>query len=201
MLGANALLELAERGSTGGVKALQLDSGLEFHLASVAEPRGSLVIAGGSTYSPLELAAGACAGAWRRLAKVERLEVIFIDLPLVAKGEKPSMLMRLKEIYEERPEKELHLVAFGDAAGFIPSMRARHPELPLASVTLVSDSVRRGGRDPRLDVKTLLVECSGSSTERQWNLEEDYASVLIREPFALAGLLVPELIQSWIRAQ
>jgi hypothetical protein len=135
------------------------------------------------------------------LASSEQLEVIFINLPLVAKGGKPSMLMRLKEIHEERPGKELHLVAFGDAAGYIPSMRARHPELPLASVTLVSDSIRRGARDPRLDVRTLLVECSGSSADQQWSREEDFGSVLIREPFVLAGLFVPELIQSWNSSQ
>ncbi len=197
VLGASALLELAERGSHGSLKAMRLESGLEFHLSLKSEPRGSLVIAGGSTYSPLELAAGACSEAWERLAESERLRVIFIDLPFVAKGGKPSMVMRLKEIQAERPDQELHLVAFGDAAGFIPSMRARHPELPMASVTLVSDSIRRGGRDPRLDVRTMLIECSGSSAEQRWSREEDFGSVLIREPFVLAGLFVPELIQSW----
>ena len=107
------------------------------------------------------------------------------------------MAMRLREIHDEHPDEALHLVAFGDAAGFIPSMRARHPEIPLESVTLVSDSIRRSGRDPRLDVRAMMVECSGSAPEQLWKREVDFGSVLIKEPFILAGLYVPELMLVW----
>ena len=50
-------------------------------------------------------------------------------------------------------------------------------------------------------MKTLLVECSGSSSEPEWRREEDFGAVLIREPFILAGPFVPELIRSWIREE
>ena len=197
VLGASELLELAERGSSGALTAVRLESGLEFHLADSPQAKGSLVIAGGSTYSPLELAAGVCGEAWERFAESEQLRVIFIDLPLVAKGGRPSMAMRLREIHDEHPDEALHLVAFGDAAGFIPSMRVRHPDIPLGSVTLVSDSIRRSGRDPRLDVRAMMVECSGSAPEQLWTREVDFGSVLIKEPFILAALYVPELMLVW----
>ena len=201
VLGASGLLELAEQGSYGALRAVRLPSGLEMQIPGDNETKGCLIIVGGSTYSPLELAAGASSSAWQSFAKSEQLRVIFIDLPLVAKEGKPSMMMRMMELQEERSDEKMHLVAFGDAAGFIPSMRLRHPELDLASVTLVSDSIRRGGRDPRLDVKTLLVECSGSSPLPEWSREEGFGSVVIREPFILAGPFVPELIRSWIREE
>jgi hypothetical protein len=76
-------------------------------------------------------------------------------------------------------------------------MRVRHPDIPLESVTLVSDSIRRSGRDPRLDVRTMMVECSGSAPEQLWTREVDFGSVLIKEPFILAALYVPELMLVW----
>ena len=89
----------------------------------------------------------------------------------------------------------------GGVAGFVPSMRARYPELPLDSVTLISNSLKRNGRDPRLDIQTMLVECSGESPDSAWNREEGFRQVLIREPFVLSAALVPDLMLDWDRAR
>jgi len=201
VLGARALFALVEEGVVGETRAEVHGGSLEYHLTPASEAVGTLVLVGGSTFGSLELVAGASSGSWRAFAETERLRVILLDLPLAAGEGLSSLAMRLTQLREERPEDEFHLAAFGDAAGFVPSMRARHPGLPLDSVTLVSDSVRRTGRDPRLDVRTMLVECSGDSPDRSWANEDDFGEVLIREPFVLSGALVPELMIAWNRAR
>ena len=201
VLGAGALLTLAEGGALGRLRPVMREGYLELHITPEREPVGTLVLVGGSSVSPLELSAGASASAWLDLAEHEGVRVILLELPLSERGGGLSLPTRIIELREERPEDRFHLVAFGDAAGFVPSMRARHPELPLDSVTLVSDSLRRGVRDPRLDLPTLLVECSGDATEPAWSREDDFSRVLIREPFVLSPLLVPELITAWNEAR
>jgi len=201
VLGASALLTLAEGGALGRLRAVRHHGSLELHITPEVEPTGTLVLAGGSTFSPLELAAGAASTAWLRYAESERARVILLDLPLSARGEGLSLPMRIIELREERPEDEFHLVAFGDVAGFVPSMRARYPGLPLDGVTLVSDSLKRTGRDPRLDIRTMLVECSGESPEPVWSQEEGFGQVLIAEPFVLSAALVPELMIAWDRTR
>ena len=201
VLGANALLTLAEGGALGCLRAVRHRGSLELHITPEVEPTKTLVLAGGSTFSPLELAAGATSTAWLRYAESERALIILLDLPLSARGERPSLPMRIIELREERPEDEFHLVAFGDVAGFVPSMRARYPDVPLDGVTLISDSLKRAERDPRLDVRTMLVECSGGSLEPVWSLEEGFGKALIREPFALSAALIPELMIAWDRTR
>ena len=68
-------------------------------------------------------------------------------------------------------------------------------------MTLVSDSLKRAKRDPRLDLRTLLVECSGDSSEPAWSEDDGFHRVLIREPFLLSSALVPELISAWREAR
>jgi len=199
--GALALLKLAEEGVIGRARASLERGSIELHITPTAEPKGTLVLAGGSALSPIELGAGAASAAWLEFAESEGLRLILLDLPLSAKAGVPSLPMRIIELRKERPVDEFHLVAFGDVAGFVPSMRARYPELALDSVTLVSDSVKRGGRDARLDVRTMLVECSGESPDSTWSLEDDFGQVHIPEPFVFSGALVPELMIAWDRAQ
>jgi hypothetical protein len=201
VLGARALLVLAEKGVVAAARAEVQGGSFEYHITPAVEPVGTLVLVGGSSFSPLELVAGASSSAWRAFAESERLRLIAVDLPLTAGEGRSSLAARLAELREERPEDEFHLAAFGDAASALPSLRARHPELPLDSVTLVSDSLRRTGRDPRLKVRTLLVECSGASADSQWTREEGFGKVLIREPFVLSAALVPELMIAWNAAQ
>jgi hypothetical protein len=194
VLGARALLKLAEDREVGAVRAEVHGGAMECQIAPSGEASGTLVLVGGSSFSPIELLCGAAGAAWRSYAEAEGLRVIALDLPLSAGGGRISLAERLAELREDRPEDALHLAAFGDAAGSIPSLRARHPELPLDSVALVSDSLRRIGRDPRLDVNTILVECSGDPGELGWSREEDFGRVLIREPFLLSGALLPDLM-------
>ena len=201
VLGARALLVLAEKGVVGHARAEACGGSLEYHFAPAAEPVGTLVLVGGGTFSSLELVAGASSDAWKDYAETERLRLVLLDLPLTAGAERLSLPKRLAELREERSGGEFHLAAFGDAAGFVPSMRARNPELPLDSVTLVSDSLKRAGRDPRLDVRTMLVECSGDSKDSPWSREEDFGKVIISEHFVLSAASVPELMIVWNRAQ
>jgi hypothetical protein len=201
VLGASELLTLAEGGALGRLRPVTHHGSLELHITPESEPTGTLVIAGGSALSPLELAAGAASSAWLSFAESERVRIILLDLPLSAREGGLSLPMRIIELRDERPEDTFHLVAFGDVAGFIPSMRARYPELPLDGVTLVSDSLKRTGRDPRLDIRTMLVECSGESMEPAWIREEGFGQVLICEPFTLSAALVPELMIAWDRAR
>jgi hypothetical protein len=200
-LGASELLTLAEGGALGRLQPVTHHGSLELHITPESEPTGTLVIVGGSALSPLELAAGAASRAWLSFAESERMRVILLDLPLSARRGGLSLPMRIIELREERPEDAFHLVAFGDVAGFVPSMRTRYPELPLDGVTLVSGSLKRAGRDPRLDIRTMLVECSGESLEPAWNKGEGFGQVLIREPFVLSAALIPDLMIAWDRAR
>jgi len=201
VLRAGALLNLAEGRALGRLRPVMREGHLELHITPEREPVGTLVLVGGSSISSLELAAGASASAWFDLAEREAVRVILLELPLSERRDGLSLPARIIELREERPKDRFHLMAFGDAAGFVPSMRARHPELPLDSVTLVSDSLRRGGKDPRLDLPTLLVECSGDASEPTWSREDGFAKVQIREHFVLSPLLVPELFTSWREAR
>ena len=201
VLGASALLTLAEGDAFGRLKPVVHHGNLELHITPMNDPTGTLVLVGGSTYSPLELSAGAASSAWLSFAESERMRIVLLDLPLSERGGGLSLPMRIIELREERPEDEFHLVAFGGVAGFVPSMRARYPELPLDSVTLISNSLKRTGRDPRLDIQTMLVECSGESPDSAWSREEGFRQVLIREPFVLSAALVPDLMLAWDRAR
>ena len=203
VLGASALLTLAEGGALGRLRAVTHRGRLELHVSPEVDTTGSLVLVGGSSFSPLELAAGAASTAWLSYAEGERLRVILLDLPFSARGDGLSLPMRISELREENPGGEFQLVAFGDAAGFVPSMRAKHPGLQLNGVTLVSDSLKRAVRDPRLDIRTLLVECSGESAEPTWIREEGgrFGKALVREPFALSAALVPDLMIAWDKAR
>jgi hypothetical protein len=201
VLGASALLTIAEGDALGRVKPVVHHGSLELHITPLNDPTGTLVLVGGSTYSPLELAAGAASSAWLSFAESERMRIILLDLPLSEREGGLSLPMRIIELREERPEDEFHLVAFGGVAGFVPSMRVRYPELPLDSVTLVSNSMKRSGRDPRLDIRTMLVECSGESPDPVWSREDGFGHVLIREPFVLSAALVPDLMLTWDMAR
>lgn len=201
VLGAEALLRLAEEGIAGSARVEVHGGGFEYHITPKGESVGTLVLLGGSTFSPLELIAGAASGAWESFAQSERTHLIVLDLPLVADSSRGSLPARIKELREERSEEEFHLAAFGDVAGFVPSMCAQNPELDIDSVILVSDSVRRAGRDPRLEVRTLLVECSGDSPDRPWSRSDEFSKVIIPEPFEFSGALVPELMIAWDRAK
>jgi len=201
VLGAGELLTLAEGGSLGRLSPVLHESHLELHISPLRAAEGTVVIAGGSSFSPLELAAGASASAWLSFAEREGLRLVFLKLPLSPRRDGLSLPERVIQLRDEQPEDSFHLVAFGDVAGFVPSMRARHPALPLDSVTLVSNSLKRAKRDPRLDLRTLLVECSGDSPEPAWSEDDGFHRVLIREPFLLSSALVPELISAWREAR